>query len=101
MQAASIELLPPCTFYAGLFKILKDSDLRERGSYWEHPLAAFLPMASLAHHHFQVISDSLVIVDRREMRENAEEVARQEKLIRQRPPYAPLSSLWVNSEESE
>jgi len=89
------------TFYAALFKKIKESDFMYSGQYFRNaaPLAYIAPMMEMADSHFQYISDTLYIVDPTiTVESNQEQKILFEQYIRSLEPYAPLSSLLEPNE---
>ena len=97
---ASFAAVPPCSFYAALFKMIRENDLMDYGVFFPNDLAAILPMAEMAQNHFQNLPDPLSIVDSRAATDN-EEKERAEILIRAKDPYAPLQSLFSAAAEED
>lgn len=81
------------TFYAGLFRKIKETEV----SLAEAPdLAIMLPMLEMARGHFQFIPDVLYLSHQRVSRDESPN----EEAVRKLKPYAEIAS-WRSSEESE
>jgi glycosyltransferase involved in cell wall biosynthesis len=84
------------TFYAGLFKKVRESDFISAGKFLPacSEMAYMIPMLELAKDHFQFISEVLCINNRQaSYKEEREAQLRCEKFIRALDPYQPLSCL--------
>jgi glycosyltransferase involved in cell wall biosynthesis len=81
------------TFYAGLFKKIKESDFIFSGQFLDPcaDLAYMIPMLEMAKDHYHFISEILYISNRyTASKEDRESQMRCEKFIRSLDPYAPL-----------
>lgn len=84
------------TFYAGLFKKIRESDLIQQGRFIaaSSEMAYMIPMLEMASNHFQFISDILYIHNRQaHFKEDRELQLRCEKFIRALDPYPPLEGM--------
>lgn len=84
------------TFYAGLFKKVKESDLIYQGKFLPScgELAYMIPMMEMAQNHFHFISEILYITNRQVVvKEDRELQMRCEKAIRSLDSYAPLACI--------
>ncbi len=85
------------TFYALLFKKIKEADFVHQGKYLpaSGDLAYMIPMLELAKGHFHYIPEVLYIHNREKNRaENPDAAARCEKFVRSQTPYEPLVALF-------
>jgi hypothetical protein len=93
------------TFYAGLFKQIKEADFTFQGNFLpaRADLAIMLPLLELARHHFQFIPDILYIVNTKHLplQEEAEMLSYSEQIIRSFSPYVPLSSFPLKESNHE
>lgn len=84
------------SFYAALFKRIKESDLLFQGAFLPEcgELAVMLPMLESARDHFQFVSEILSISNQRACDlENRDSQIRCERYIRSLKPYSPLTAL--------
>lgn len=87
------------TFYAGLFKKVRESDFIYTGKHLPAcaELAYMIPMLEMAKDHSHFIDEILYIHNRQVVKkEEREELLRSEKWIRSLDPYPPLVSLKVH-----
>lgn len=85
------------TFYAGLFKKVREADFLSGGKYLSAcpGMAYMMPMLEMAGAHAKFVSEILYIHNRDAgVREDREAVLRSEKFIRALDPYAQLFSLF-------
>lgn len=88
------------TFYAGLFKKIRESDFIFQGKYLPacSDLAYMIPMLEMAKDHFHFIPEVLYISNRQtSQKEDRESQMRCEKFVRALDPYAPLTVLQVKA----
>jgi hypothetical protein len=88
------------TFYAGLFKQVRESDFISGGKFLPacSEMAYMIPMLELAKGHVHFIPEILYIANRQtSYREERESQLRAEKFIRALDSYQPLSALKVNT----
>lgn len=86
------------SFYAGLFKKVRESDFVYSGTFLPAAaeLAYMAPMLEMAKDHFQFIPEVLSVNNREIFKqEDRELVLRCEKFIRSLDPYPPLTALQV------
>ncbi len=86
------------TFYAGLFKQIRESDLIYAGEFFPAcaELAYMFPMLEMAKEHFHFIPETLYIRNTQATyKEDREVQMRCEKCIRALDPYLPLTALRV------
>ena len=86
------------TFYAGLFKKIRESDFIFQGKYLPacSELAYMIPMLEMAKDHSHFIPEVLYICNRSaSYKEDREAQTRSEKFIRALDPYQPLTALQV------
>lgn len=86
------------SFYAGLFKKVRESDFVYSGTFLPAAaeLAYMMPMLEMAKDHFQFIPEVLSVNNREVFKhEDRELVLRCEKFIRSLDPYPPLTALQV------
>jgi len=84
------------TFYAKLFKNIRESDLIYSGKFLPAcaELAYMTPMLEMAKEHFQIIDEVLLIHNKdATYKESRESQLRSEKFIRALDPYPPLTAL--------
>lgn len=86
------------TFYAGLFKKIRETDFIYQGKYLSasSELAYMFPMLEMAKDHFHFIPEVLYIRNG-QAKEDREMQIRCEKFIRAIDPYSPLISLQVTA----
>ena len=92
------------TFYAALFKRIKESDLIFQGAFLPEgaELAMMLPMLEMSQDHFQFIPEILSISNQRASGlENRDIQVQCERYVRSLKPYLPLTTLHLESEEEE
>ena len=90
------------TFYAALFKRIKESDLFFQGAFLADggELAMMLPMLEMAQDHFQFIPEVLSISNQRGFcLENRDSTVRCERYTRSLKSYLPLTSLFLQQDE--
>lgn len=88
------------TFYAGLFKQIRESDFICAGTFLPvcSDLAYMTPMLEMAKDHFYFIPEILYIRNTQATyKEDRESQMRCEKFIRALDPYPPLTALQVNA----
>ncbi len=83
------------TFYAALFKKIRDPDLLHNGEYVQAAMeiAYMLPMLEMAEDHSHHLSEILYISNRESAREDREMAAFFERRIRALQPYERLTAL--------
>ena len=92
------------TFYAALFKRIRESDLILQGAFFPEgaELAMLLPMLEMSQDHFQFIPEILSISNQRTSGlENRDIQVQCERYVRSLKPYLPLTTLHLESEEEE
>lgn len=93
---------PLRSFYAGLFKKIKENDLIYQGKFFPvcGDLAYMLPMLEMAKDHFQFISETLYIANGAvEKKQEGELRAKCERFIRSSTPYPALAGLELRQPE--
>jgi glycosyltransferase involved in cell wall biosynthesis len=88
------------TFYAGLFKKIRESDFVYSGKFLPacSDLAYMIPMLEMSKGHFHFIHEILYISNRQtNYKEDRELQMRSEKFVRALDPYPPLVALEVNA----
>lgn len=88
------------SFYAGLFKKVKEADFLCGGKFLPacSEMAYMIPMLEMAKDHFAFIPEILYITNRQlAVKEDREMQMRCEKFIRALDPYLPLTALQVNA----
>lgn len=86
------------TFYALLFKKIKEADFVQQGKYLpaSGDLAYMIPMLELAKSHFHYTPEVLYIHNRERVRsESSDAQVRCEKFVRSQTPYEPLLTLFA------
>lgn len=92
------------TFYAGLFKKIKESDLIYQGKFLPacSDLAYMLPMLEMAKDHFQCIPETLYIANAFAQKQEEKELQLKcERFIRSLNPYSSLAALELKTESAE
>jgi glycosyltransferase involved in cell wall biosynthesis len=89
------------TFYAALFKQIKETDLLFQGTYFMESaeLAFMLPMLEMAQDHFQFVSEILSLSNQRASSQDNRDLIRTERTIRSLKPYSPLTALRLETVE--
>jgi len=88
------------TFYAGLFKKIREADFIQTGKFLEaaSDLAYTIPMLEMARSHFHFIPEILYISNREAVSKGSHETQlRCEKFIRSLDPYPELVALEVHA----
>lgn len=86
------------TFYAGLFKKIRESDFIYQGKYLNAcaDIAYMIPMLEMAKDHSHCISEVFYICNRSaSYKEDRESQMRCEKFVRALDPYPPITALQV------
>lgn len=85
------------TFYAALFKKIKNTDFVHQGKYLpaSGDLAYMIPMLEMAKNHFHYIPEVLYVVNQQSSHtEDREAKIRCERFVRSLTPYEPLIALF-------